>query len=130
MFVGNTRSQPLSGASEMCLTRVDSALTRKHKTRLERRHNTQHNDIQHNGTLYTEFCLLSVPNKPFKLSVIMPSVVKLNVMAPLERLPRDKHSRLLQTLVGYSCKNLCNKDTWCQCYKTFYRRNLQIFVIR
>jgi hypothetical protein len=66
-------------------------------------------------TLYIQsFVLLSVPNKliVIMLNVIMPSVVKPNVVGPLESLARDYHSSLLQTLVGYSCKKFCNKDTW------------------
>jgi hypothetical protein len=62
------------------------------------RHDTRHNDIQHNDTLSimefgTEYCyaechlccmsfMLSVTNKPFMLNVVMPSVIMLNAMAP------------------------------------------------
>ncbi len=41
----------------------------------------------------------------------------------------DKHLRLLRTFVNYRRKKFCNIDTRGQCYKTFYVRNLRIFVI-
>jgi hypothetical protein len=45
-----------------------------------------------------------------------------------ERLARVKHSSLLGILVNYSRKKLNNMDTRTQCYKTFYCRNLRVFV--
>jgi hypothetical protein len=41
---------------------------------------------------------------------------------------RDKHIRLLTTLYG-TRRKAENISTWAQCYKTFYGRNLLIFVI-
>jgi hypothetical protein len=76
-------------------------------------------------TLYIQrYVLLSFPNKPFTLivimlNVIMPSVVKLNVAALLERLARNKHSSLLRTLVGYRRKKVLNIDTCGNVIKLF-----------
>jgi hypothetical protein len=42
---------------------------------------SQHNDIRHNGTQY-RLVMLSVVNKLIMLSVIMPNVIMLDVVAP------------------------------------------------
>jgi hypothetical protein len=47
----------------------------------------------------------------------------------LERLARDKHSSLFQKFVTYGRKKISKIGTKAQCYRTFFVRNLQIFVI-
>jgi hypothetical protein len=44
-------------------------------------------------------------------------------------LTKDKHSSLLPIFVNYGRKKFYNIETWGECYKTFYSRNLRIFVI-
>ncbi len=46
----------------------------------------------------------------------------------LEELSRDKHSSLLQKFVNYRQIKFYNIGPWRQCYKTFFVRNLRIFV--
>ncbi len=41
----------------------------------------------------------------------------------------NKHSSLLRKLLNYVHKKFYNIGPWIQFYKTFYRRNLQMFVI-
>jgi len=47
----------------------------------------------------------------------------------LENLARDKHSNVLRKSVNYGRKYFYNIGPWAQCYKTFFVRNLRIFVI-
>ncbi len=47
----------------------------------------------------------------------------------VERHASDKHSSLLQTLVNYDHENFYNICIRGQCYRTFYDRKLQIFLI-
>ncbi len=94
----------MSGASEMFSTRVGSVLTRNIRQGWKGATTLSITTFSIMTLNIQNFVLISVPNKPFQLSVIMPTVVKLNVMAPLERLARDKHSSLLQIFVGYGCK--------------------------
>jgi hypothetical protein len=47
----------------------------------------------------------------------------------LERLARNKHSILLRTLINRAYKKFYNIGPRDQCYKTFYGRKLQLFVI-
>ncbi len=46
-----------------------------------------------------------------------------------ERLARDKPSSLSCKLKDYNIKKFYNIDTRAQCYKTFYGRNLSMFVL-
>jgi hypothetical protein len=75
------------------------------------------------------------------LSVIMLDVIMLSIVsrvcssltckhsARLERLARDKHFGLLRKYVNYGSKRFHSTGPRAQCYKTFYGRNLRIFVI-
>jgi hypothetical protein len=47
----------------------------------------------------------------------------------LEMLARVIHSSLLRKFVNYGRKKFYNFGTWAQCYKTFFARNLWIFII-
>jgi hypothetical protein len=47
----------------------------------------------------------------------------------LAGLERDKRSSLLQKFVNYGRKKFYKIGPWAQCYKTFFVRNLRIFVI-
>ncbi len=42
---------------------------------------------------------------------------------------KDKHGSLLGQFVKYVCKKFSNIGSWGLYYKTFYGRNLQIFVM-
>jgi hypothetical protein len=47
----------------------------------------------------------------------------------LNRPARDKHSSLLLKLINYGYKKFYKTETWVQCYKTSFARNLRILVI-
>jgi len=91
-------------------------------------HGTQHNDVHSNDTQYNSTVdndLLNVAIWPNMLSVVMPSVVILNVVAlilfcyEIENLPTMSKTSLIDIDV-FPRLHKQTKATRCQCYKTFF----------
>ncbi len=136
MFVGMARSLPQIGAHERCIiTLVGSVLNHNNQTRLERPARDQHSSLLRTFVNYghkkfynTEpwgQCYKTFLVRDLRISVLSQSVIQ----SRLERLGIDKRSSLLQKSVIYGRKKFYNIEPRAQCYKTFYDRNLRIFVI-